>query len=1035
MGDPITTLIITIASAAYQQIKQRKLKQKMEAEADKRKGLKFTIEGQATELPVVYGKQALGGIDVSSRVSGFTRTFTNDSDKAFSINYSTSFRNLQKNNFLFVQTALCHSGIEGVQHILVNDIDYRGTTIQMVKGKSDFRHYIATYNTEGVSNIATTQGFPTTDRFTRAAHVFQMFELNREDQNYSGKPSMQYLVKGMRVRSISYDAFNDTYSLGTSLAYSNNPAYCLLDYLLNPVYGRGLDASEVDLESFYKAANLCDIVVIPSGGIAGQVNSTKPLFSYPEYSDFPVELEPFNENYLYKDISTNQVYSVAVSGTGVPTYTLVSGSPSTEDIRLYECNLTLNTGDTVRDNIYYLLETMGTADLVWTPEGKYKLILQYPQSDIEQNALVVETFDKDNIIRDNIGIKFPSAEEKFNQITISFDNEFEDFKEDSVAWPPYSSDPASLYQAFFNEDGGQPYRTSMSGTGITTPYHALALAEQMVRKSRNIYTLKLTVGREGLKVEPGDLIRINLDTAGINNEIFRVESIEINTDFTVNISCFYFDYNYLAWNIGDGIAYPERPVIDFDVASPSNVTFTQGESVFGLATGLLEWTIADDVSVAEYDVHVSNDGGATFYIVGSTPESSFEVNNLSSGTYVFAVSSRTIRGRSSNLAQSTSYPVTSKNAGYNYISVYKRSNTAPTIPSGGVFNWVTGQVTTDPSGWSASIPEGESPLYVSNASITTEDPADTAYAISGWLTPRIIVDGPWPAVGGVLSGMDDWHDYTELLEGEEGWRMMNDIGIHTLRPEEAVRIHIGHSSAGSDYEDILNTIQPNDYLTLNVNTNAGPDNGRYAYRIISANRRENYTLNFVAGQYYYDFEVQLIRTNGVVGEVSPTAGLSNPVFDFSRNFGLPGEDGVAGSRGAAWFRYQDVTNAAAYYDDDTKISTALGLETGLTPVENDKLIIACTDIAIAFRYVGGTWVTQDDFIDGNLMVAGTITGDKIVADSITADKLNVTTLESLNATIGTLRTASSGARLELTDNVIRVYDTSGTLRVKIGNLA
>lgn len=48
---------------------------------------------------------------------------------------------------------------------------------------------------------------------------------------------------------------------------------------------------------------------------------------------------------------------------------------------------------------------------------------------------------------------------------------------------------------------------------------------------------------------------------------------------------------------------------------------------------------------------------------------------------------------------------------------------------------------------------------------------------------------------------------------------------------------------------------------------------------------------------------------------------------------------------------------------------------------------------------------------------------------------SIGSLSAITATIGTLRTAASGARTEIADNVIRVYDSSNVLRVKIGNLA
>jgi len=61
-------------------------------------------------------------------------------------------------------------------------------------------------------------------------------------------------------------------------------------------------------------------------------------------------------------------------------------------------------------------------------------------------------------------------------------------------------------------------------------------------------------------------------------------------------------------------------------------------------------------------------------------------------------------------------------------------------------------------------------------------------------------------------------------------------------------------------------------------------------------------------------------------------------------------------------------------------------------------------------------------------------GELIVDGSITANKISVGSLQSVSATIGTLRTATSGGRTEIMDNKIYVYDASNVLRVKMGYL-
>ena len=66
------------------------------------------------------------------------------------------------------------------------------------------------------------------------------------------------------------------------------------------------------------------------------------------------------------------------------------------------------------------------------------------------------------------------------------------------------------------------------------------------------------------------------------------------------------------------------------------------------------------------------------------------------------------------------------------------------------------------------------------------------------------------------------------------------------------------------------------------------------------------------------------------------------------------------------------------------------------------------------------------------IASNAITADEIAAGAVTAAKINVTELSAITATIGTLRTATTGARLEIASNQIRVYDSSNVLRVRLG---
>ena len=70
-------------------------------------------------------------------------------------------------------------------------------------------------------------------------------------------------------------------------------------------------------------------------------------------------------------------------------------------------------------------------------------------------------------------------------------------------------------------------------------------------------------------------------------------------------------------------------------------------------------------------------------------------------------------------------------------------------------------------------------------------------------------------------------------------------------------------------------------------------------------------------------------------------------------------------------------------------------------------------------------------IPGQFLTASSV-GNTALAGGITAAKLSVTSLSAITATIGTLRTATTGARVEIKDNIIEVYDSANTLRVRLG---
>ena len=118
-----------------------------------------------------------------------------------------------------------------------------------------------------------------------------------------------------------------------------------------------------------------------------------------------------------------------------------------------------------------------------------------------------------------------------------------------------------------------------------------------------------------------------------------------------------------------------------------------------------------------------------------------------------------------------------------------------------------------------------------------------------------------------------------------------------------------------------------------------------------------------------------------------------------------------------------------------------------------------TDAVTAGTVAAGA-ITSDKLAANSVIAgkiaAGVITATELAAGSVTASKISVTDLSAINANLGTItggslniaskfivdssgnatiKSSTTGERLEITNSTIKVYDAAGIVRVKIGNLA
>lgn len=607
--------ISLVGSVLYQRQRQKK----MEAENDKRKGFDLTVDGQVNSVSIAYGPNKVAGtrtyrevfddMTVKEGPSG-SKTFQNSGSTTATLAGNSTPATLpytasdfatvdsyngSKKEILLVQQAICMEGIDSIVDVEVDGLSWDDEEF-------DKDQYITVYTDGGFPDpSASAMGVAETNRFTNCAWASMLFRLDREEYQYSGVPEVSFFIQGMKIAEIEED--NGVYTVSATKRYSTNPAEILLDYL-TAEYGKNLPLSSLDLPSFYAAAQICNTETMASAEFGGRINGVRPVDED--------ETEP---------------------------------TPATKPVKLYEAGIVLDTERPFRENIELILNTMYNAELVWS-EGVYKLSLSYPSNVTEQTNLITASYDEDSIVREEVKETWASALDRYNQYTISFRNESEDFGDDTATWPERYS---TVHNTYLTEDNDVALTGRVYHPGITNPYQAAARAEQIVRASRTDKIYELTVGPRGQIHEPGDLISVSSPTLNITDEVMRVEKVAVQENFNVRLTANRFLYDNLAWNVSDDIAYSSRVIPRVRVSDVVNLDYTEGRrEETNPIHGYLTWEAPLEGEVDYYQIDFSTDAGATFQRLSTTAELFYDIPvSFNDDVDFFRVIARGTNGRTS----------------------------------------------------------------------------------------------------------------------------------------------------------------------------------------------------------------------------------------------------------------------------------------------------------------------------------------------------------------------------------------------------
>ena len=122
------------------------------------------------------------------------------------------------------------------------------------------------YGTDGQSAsslLSTLSSWGSNHKLSGLCYLALRFKWNQDA--FTGIPKVQAKIQGKKV------VFYNSGLAAQTAAYKTNPAWCLLDYLTNTRYGKGIAISEIDLQSFYDASVVCETQVTPYSG-ASDIN-------------------------------------------------------------------------------------------------------------------------------------------------------------------------------------------------------------------------------------------------------------------------------------------------------------------------------------------------------------------------------------------------------------------------------------------------------------------------------------------------------------------------------------------------------------------------------------------------------------------------------------------------------------------------------------------------------------------------------------------------------------------------------------------
>ena len=533
-------------------------------------------------------------------------------------------------------------------------------------------HHGAATQTADPMLVASMPNWTSDHKLNGVAYIACHFGYDKEGI-WSGVPQLTVQVRGKKVYDQRLDSTNggsgsQRVADATTYAYSDNPALCFQDYIINNEYGKGIPTSKINFTTFATAANTCDVQVDQpyfngsskaitwSGGNGDDyINITGTNANRDWWQNKVGELMDLTnsggstilDGVQIKDVRRDEFYdqsvnySVFIGSTLGADYSSNTGTYLLK-VKRFTCNGYLDCNKNVMDNAKELLANMRGIFLY--VDGKYEL-------SIEDTGSSSFSITDAHIIADaGITVDYGNKDKKANKVIVEFFNANKKYELDTATVLHSATTDASDYTS---DDGGEVLEIKAEFPFITDPYIAYNMGKAILTRSRNQITMQFLGTPEMYKLNVGDIVDLTYAGLGFSGKVCRVEALELQPDGLVAVSLIeYFDV--YTWEVPAQEPTEELSNLPsaYAVKAPTGLAFTDTDSS---STGrpFLAWNEPTDFPNYQYRVNVVDSSGNQV-LNRIVDVENCDLNFIAKGTnYVASVTSLNTLGSESSAATLT----------------------------------------------------------------------------------------------------------------------------------------------------------------------------------------------------------------------------------------------------------------------------------------------------------------------------------------------------------------------------------------------